>query len=54
MLVSYVKILKISEETAAENKASLTEKAYKESNRTLTIKGFTESGEVLFQYNDKT
>lgn len=48
-----MKILKISEETAAENKASLAEKSNIESDRNLTIKGFTENGEILFQYNDK-
>lgn len=51
--VTYVKIIKIGEE-AAEKQQSLVEETQGEQDRSLSIKGFTENGEVLFQYVKKS
>ena len=53
-LITYVKILKTPGEHAAENKASHEEGALAEMDKSLIIKGFTENGEILFQFNHKS
>ncbi len=52
--ITYVKIAKISEEAVAENKASLAQGDSVDTDRSLSIKGFTENGEILFQYIHKS
>jgi hypothetical protein len=49
-IITYVKIQKVSDESV-ETKASLAEETSVEQDRTLSVKGFTETGEILFQYN---
>lgn len=52
-LMTYVKIVKISKE-AADTRNNLVTESNVDLERSLSIKGFSEEGEILFQYNHKS